>query len=70
MLGKEGLERNVKEWGKVLSRLIWMMMMLGCERWVFVAVYGPYEDSNKLKNKEERDNIWLSLRECEWYKSR
>ena len=40
LLVKERLERDVKDWREVLSRLMWMS--LGCERWVFVAAYFDY----------------------------
>ena len=36
LLVKEELERNVKEWREVSSRLMRMRMMLGCERCVSV----------------------------------
>ena len=49
LLVKEELKRNVKEWREVTSRLTRMRMMLGCERWVSVAAYGPHEDSSKWK---------------------
>ena len=49
LLVKEELERNVKEWREVSSRLMRIRMTLGCERWVSVAAYGPHEDSSKWK---------------------
>ena len=57
LLVREELERFVKEWKEVSSRLMWVRMSLGCERWVFVSAYGPYRE-------EERDDLWEELRVC------
>ena len=59
LLVKEELERYVKEW-KEVSRLMWMRMTLGCERWVFVAAYGRGSEISE----EERDDFWEELSEC------
>ena len=44
LLVKEGFEWHVKQWRAVSLSLMWMRMTLGCERWVFVAAYGPGSD--------------------------
>ena len=45
---REGLERSVKEWKEVLSRLIWMRMTLG-----MVGAYGPGTE----KSEQERNDF-------------
>ena len=35
------LASNVTEWKEVSSRLMWVKVKLGVERWAFVCAYGP-----------------------------
>ena len=37
----EEMNKNVKEWCEVSSRIMWIRVQLGKERWVFVSAYGP-----------------------------
>ena len=46
--GREGVgqllsdvKKNVKEWCAVSSRIMWVRVQLGVEKWVFVSMYGP-----------------------------
>ena len=39
---------------------MWVRVQLGCEKWVFVSVYGPGSE----KNEEEREVFWEGLNEC------
>ena len=54
------LMKNVKEWCEVSSRIMWVRLQLGIEKWVFVSAYGPGSE----KSEEERRMFWGRLNEC------
>ena len=60
LLLSEELLRNVKEWCEVSSRIMWVRVQLGIEKWVFLSVYGPGSE----KSEEERKLFWERLNEC------
>ena len=60
LLLSEEMKKNVKEWCEVSSRLMWVRVQLGIEKWVFVSAYGPGSE----KSEEEREMFWERLNEC------
>ena len=50
----------IKEWKEVSSRLMWVRMRFGVERWVFVSAYGPGSE----RKGEEVEEFWSDLGEC------
>ena len=44
------------------SRLIWLTMTLGYERWVFVGAYGPGSEQERNDFREELSECLSSLR--------
>ena len=53
LLLSEEMKENVREWCEVSSRLMWVRVQLGIEKWVFVSAYGP--GSEKGAEERERD---------------
>ena len=51
---------NVKEWKEVSSRMMWVRLAIGGERWVVVGAYGPGSEHSL----EERRKFWDELNEC------
>ena len=60
LLLSEELRKSVREWCEVSSRLMWVRVQLGSEKWVFVSAYGPGSE----KSEEERELFWEKLNEC------
>ena len=60
ILLSEEMKKNVREWCEVSSRMMWVRVQLGIEKWVFVSVYGPGSE----KSEEERQLFWEGLNEC------
>ena len=54
------LASSVTEWKEVSSRLMWVKVKLGVERWAFVSAYGPGSE----RSEEEREQFWTDLSEC------
>ena len=48
------------EWKELSSRLMWVRMNLGCEKWVFVSAYGPGSE----KSEEVREQFWEEMSVC------
>ena len=60
LLLSKDMMKNVKEWCEVSSRIMWVRVQLGIEKWIFVSAYGPGSE----KNEEEREMFWRKLNEC------
>lgn len=56
----ERVLKEVIEWREVSSRLLWVKVRLGCEKWVFVSAYGPGSE----RSVEEREEFWDMLSDC------
>ena len=56
LLLSDRLAGGVTEWKEVSSRLMWVNVKLGIERWVFVSAYGPGSE----RSEEEREHFWSS----------
>lgn len=50
----------VVEWKEVNSRLMWVKVKLGKEKWVFVSAYGPGSE----KSMQDREQFWRELNAC------
>ena len=57
---KDELLRCIEDKGFVSSRIMWVRLKFGRERWVFVSAYGPGME----KDEKERDGFWEDLQEC------
>ncbi len=51
---------NVREYGSVGSRIVWVRMKVGVQTWVIVCVYAPTED----KKDEVKVEFWTSVEAC------
>ena len=60
LLLSDEMQKNVKEWCEVSSRIMWVRVQLKWEKLVFVSVYGPGSE----RSEEERVQFWESLNEC------
>ena len=60
ILVNEEVRGCVTEWREVSSRLMWVGLKFGQERWVIVSAYGP----GKEKDPNEVDQFWEELRDC------
>ena len=60
LIVRKELSDCVKEWKEVSSRLMWVRMRFGVEKWVFVSVYGPGKD----REEEEMQDFWTDVGEC------
>ena len=60
ILVSEEVSGCVTEWREVSSRLMWVGLKFGQERWVIVSAYGP----GKEKHPNEVDQFWEELRDC------
>ena len=49
----------VREWKEVSSRLMYVRMKVGMDKYVIVGAYGPGSE----RKKEERENFWSDLGE-------
>ena len=60
LLPSERMLENVIEWEEALSRLMWVRVKLGKERWAFVSAYGPGCE----RSEEEIEEFWSMLTAC------
>ena len=60
ILLSEEVKGRVTEWGEVSSRLMWVKLKFGQERWVIVSAYGPGTE----RRENEREQFWNELRDC------
>ncbi|MCP3688157.1 MAG: hypothetical protein GY784_07065 [Gammaproteobacteria bacterium] len=51
---------NVREYGSVRSRIVWVKMKVGVQTWVIVCVYAPTED----RKDEVKEEFWTSVEAC------
>ena len=56
----ERAKRCVKGYGCVSSRVVWVRLKVGRERWAVVCVYAPTNDCKA----DEREKFWVSVDEC------
>lgn len=59
VMRKEVWEK-VREWRQVSSRVMWVRVKFGGERWVFICAYAPVNGARE----EERERFWNELNEC------
>ena len=50
----------VQEWKGVSSRIMWLRLKFGCEKWLIISVYGP----DMGRREAEREAFWEDLNEC------
>ena len=60
LIVRKEMSECVREWKEVSSRLMWVRMRFGVERWVFVSVYGPGKD----RENKEMQEFWIDVEEC------
>ena len=56
----ERARKCVREYGCVSSRVVWVKMKVGIERWFVVCAYAPTNDCKK----EDKESFWVSVEEC------
>lgn len=56
----ERAKRGVKDYGWVSSRLVWVRIKVGIERWAVICGYAPTNDCKC----EEREKFWEEVEEC------
>ena len=54
------VKKKNAEWCDVSSRIMWVRVQLGVEKWVFESTYGPGSE----KSNEEKELLWGKLNEC------
>ena len=60
ILVSEEVRRCVTEWREVSSRLMWVKLKFGQEKWVIVSAYGPGSEFHQ----EEVQRFWDELGDC------
>ena len=60
LIVRKELMECVREWSEVSSRIMWVRMKIGHEKWVFVSTYGPGSEHTE----QEVDGFWDELRGC------